>query len=152
VESLGQQNGRIRPRIDDNRVANFAQDFGITRAAEGEEPLHDFADLRAAATDRRLVVRLLQSPPQDVLVHERQELLQVARFKRGTQFIAMHAPIIGPRGGSRPYISPGPAPAAALKRPSVLNGIVRQRGRLILIGLGRYEKLRQAARAAEDKG
>jgi len=88
----------IRPRVDHNRVANLTQDFGITGTATLKESLQDFSNVGAAPTDGRFVVGLLESPPQDVLVHQRQELVQVARLERRPQSVAVHLRIIRPKG------------------------------------------------------
>jgi len=88
----------IRPRVDHNRVPNLSENFGISGAATLKESGEDFSNFGAAATDRRFVVGLLESPPQDVLVHERQELLEVARLERRPQSVGVHLRIIGLKG------------------------------------------------------
>jgi hypothetical protein len=98
MERRGELRSWIRPWVHHNRVPNLTQDFGISGTATLKESLKDFSHLGAAPTDWRFVVGLLESPPQDVLVHERQELVEVARLERRPQSVAVHLRIIRPKG------------------------------------------------------
>src|SRR5439155_22011865 len=88
----------IRPRVDVNRVPHLSHDPGLSGPTTAQEVDEDLSNLRPTATERRVAVRLLDAAPQDVLVQDAQELVEIARLECRAQWIASHGRIIRLRG------------------------------------------------------
>jgi hypothetical protein len=93
----GERQTWIRPWVDDDRVTYLPDDDRRTGTAERQVVHEDLAHLRSTPAQRHVVVGLLETAPQNVLVKERDEILQVAGVEGCSQSVAWHGADYGVR-------------------------------------------------------